>query len=241
MKYGDDYNKDDYYHRNKTYDMIANHPHLFESHAHNEQSSSNKSIKPRHHHSLTNKSDFNESIKSEELTIVGYSCKLYRDDFGALKQDSQLIPWNGNQDLLIDRYDCRGYLYDLTDYDADLINKNQKPARFTNEEIEIEKACDEERYMFLNKQTDEDEENGDSNDSNKRYGAVKLEYENSSNTVGNENWSSGGDGETEKNDSNQLVDRAFVPNDKLQLPIGMLTVRNDDFFIIGYILDFISF
>ncbi len=50
------------------------------------------------------------------------------------------------------RYDCRGYLYDLSEYDADLIarRKDTNGVRYSSEEIEIENMCDEERYMFLN-------------------------------------------------------------------------------------------
>jgi len=45
------------------------------------------------------------------------------------------------------RYDCRGYLYDLEPYDSDLINKTV--TRLTNEEIEIENLCEQERYADL--------------------------------------------------------------------------------------------
>lgn len=47
------------------------------------------------------------------------------------------------------RYDCRGYLYDLEPYDADNLTNEKRHPKYTNEEIEIEKTCDQERYMFL--------------------------------------------------------------------------------------------
>lgn len=49
--------------------------------------------------------DASINITSAELTVVGYSSNLYRDDFMALKLESRdiLIPWNGDENLLIDR------------------------------------------------------------------------------------------------------------------------------------------
>ena len=45
-------------------------------------------------------------------------------------------------------------MYDLSEYDADLIARrkdtNGGGVRYSSEEIEIENMCDEERYMFLN-------------------------------------------------------------------------------------------
>ena len=47
-------------------------------------------------------------------------------------------------------------MYDLSEYDADLIAKRKDTngggggVRYSSEEIEIENMCDEERYMFLN-------------------------------------------------------------------------------------------
>jgi hypothetical protein len=41
----------------------------------------------------------------DDLLVFGYGCKLFRDDTLALKieTDAYLIPWNGDQNLLIDR------------------------------------------------------------------------------------------------------------------------------------------
>lgn len=45
------------------------------------------------------------AINFDDLSVVGYSSNLYRDDFMALKLESRdiLIPWNGDENLLIDR------------------------------------------------------------------------------------------------------------------------------------------
>lgn len=55
--------------------------------------------------SLLSKVDTSTSAENEELFVFGYSCKLFRDDTVALKQENEagLIPWNGDPNLLIDR------------------------------------------------------------------------------------------------------------------------------------------
>ena len=97
---------------NKNFDMITNHPHLFESYSiENAPISYNNNAKSRYNNHL--KSDYHSDaqnasahVKSTlDLTVVGYSSNMYRDDFNALKIDKQLIPWNGDENLLIDRYD----------------------------------------------------------------------------------------------------------------------------------------
>jgi hypothetical protein len=90
----------------------------------------------------------------KDLVVIGYSSNLYRDDFNALKIEdkSNLIPWNRDQNLLIDRFDCRGYLHDLRPYDADLLTKEARNPSLNSEELEIEHMCDHERYMYLNKE-----------------------------------------------------------------------------------------
>lgn len=92
-----------------------------------------------------------ESNTFQDLCLVGYSCNLYKDDLTALKLEDKnyLIPWNGDQDLLIDRYDCRGYLYDLDPYDADRLTDDKRHPKYSSEEIEMERLCDLERYKDL--------------------------------------------------------------------------------------------
>lgn len=46
------------------------------------------------------------------------------------------------------RYDGRGHLYDLRPYDADL-RKGLPAPDFTEDEKNMEKLCDEERYLEL--------------------------------------------------------------------------------------------
>jgi hypothetical protein len=43
--------------------------------------------------------------KEDELIVFGYSCKLFRDDFSAkaIDRGQSLIPWNGDENVMIDR------------------------------------------------------------------------------------------------------------------------------------------
>ncbi|XP_013776613.1 splicing factor, suppressor of white-apricot homolog isoform X1 [Limulus polyphemus] len=95
--------------------------------------------------------------QEEELLVFGYSCRLFRDDERALyiDQGKHLIPWMGDENLLIDRYDARGYLYDLKRYEP-------KPdidplGGLTEAEKRIEERCEEERYLELYKDVQEEE------------------------------------------------------------------------------------
>ena len=47
----------------------------------------------------------NEVRPEEDLIVFGYSCKLFRDDFSAkaIDRGQSLIPWNGDENVMIDR------------------------------------------------------------------------------------------------------------------------------------------
>ncbi|XP_045436261.1 splicing factor, suppressor of white-apricot homolog isoform X6 [Pipistrellus kuhlii] len=85
-----------------------------------------------------------------ELLVFGYACKLFRDDERALalEQGQHLIPWMGDHKILIDRYDGRGHLHDLSEYDAEYSTWNRS-YQLSEEEARIEALCDEERYLAL--------------------------------------------------------------------------------------------
>ncbi|XP_060048697.1 splicing factor, suppressor of white-apricot homolog isoform X2 [Erinaceus europaeus] len=85
-----------------------------------------------------------------ELLVFGYACKLFRDDERALAQEQgqHLIPWMGDRKLLVDRYDGRGHLHDLSEYDAEYSTWN-RDYQLSEEEARIEALCDEERYLAL--------------------------------------------------------------------------------------------
>lgn len=116
----------------------------------------------------------------EELMVFGYSCKLYRDDSKAMAEDSgvYLIPWMGDHSLMIDRYDCRGHLYDKAQFGL----KPNLPRHWTAEEEAFEELLDRERYMALD--TDLREEDFRKEEEEKRlfesmqdgYTAVGFQY-----------------------------------------------------------------
>ncbi|XP_062942887.1 splicing factor, suppressor of white-apricot homolog isoform X2 [Cynocephalus volans] len=85
-----------------------------------------------------------------ELLVFGYACKLFRDDERALAQEQgqHLIPWMGDPKILIDRYDGRGHLHDLSEYDAEYSTWN-RDYQLSEEEARIDALCDEERYLAL--------------------------------------------------------------------------------------------
>ncbi|XP_036159340.1 splicing factor, suppressor of white-apricot homolog isoform X3 [Myotis myotis] len=120
-----------------------------------------------------------------ELLVFGYACKLFRDDERALalEQGQHLIPWMGDRKILIDRYDGRGHLHDLSEYDAEYSTWN-RDYQLSEEEARIEALCDEERYLALH--TDLLEEEARQEEEYKRlsealaedgtYNAVGLTY-----------------------------------------------------------------
>ena len=52
----------------------------------------------------------------EDLIVFGYSCKLFRDDFSAkaIDRGQSLIPWNGDENVMIDRCAQNDFLLCLT-------------------------------------------------------------------------------------------------------------------------------
>ena len=126
----------------------------------------------------TNKFDGTKNKDTyDDLLVFGYHCKLFRNDEGALNTDlgRHLIPWAGDSSVTIDRYiilcfsfmnlvtllidlrkhkylylfryDGRGHLQDLVGYDADRFKQGWDC--LTDEEKHMESLIDEERYLDL--------------------------------------------------------------------------------------------
>ncbi|GFR14444.1 hypothetical protein TNCT_239541 [Trichonephila clavata] len=92
------------------------------------------------------------SDPNEKLFVFGYSCKIFPDDDKAahIDQGKHLIPWNCDKSLMIDRYDVRGYLHDLKQYEP-------KPDEYEDPFDEEEKLCNEERYRSLRSDMSEEQ------------------------------------------------------------------------------------
>lgn len=88
----------------------------------------------------------------DDLLVFGYACKIFRDDEKALiiDQGKHLIPWMGDGNVKIDRYDCRGFLSDLKNFEASREGFDTMRWLGLNEnDRKIEHLCDEERYYSL--------------------------------------------------------------------------------------------
>ncbi len=104
----------------------------------------------------------------EDLLMFGYACKLYRDDTKAILENSGqlLIPWMGDNSLMVDRYvwciliytnkrifSC--YISSRYDVRNRLDDKGQfglkpnLPRRMTAKEEDEEDNLDRERYLAL--------------------------------------------------------------------------------------------
>lgn len=81
----------------------------------------------------------------QSLLVVGSRCRTYRDDglYQATQDQQGLIPWNGKQDVLIDRFDGRALLDFIRD------SRNIRVQEKTEEEEELEEFVNFERYRDL--------------------------------------------------------------------------------------------
>jgi len=98
---------------------------------------------------------FNQNkVDVDNLLVFGYACKLFPPDDNSkmIRKMNHLIPWNGCKELMIDRYDCRGSLIDLSDFATESWNKDYQ---ISEEEKRIESKMDEERYKDLYKSKEE--------------------------------------------------------------------------------------
>uniref|UniRef100_H2ZBC0 Suppressor of white apricot N-terminal domain-containing protein n=1 Tax=Ciona savignyi TaxID=51511 RepID=H2ZBC0_CIOSA len=88
--------------------------------------------------------------EEDNLLMFGYASKLFPPDKHSARvaKNLHLILWNDDRaaDILIDRYDCRASLHDLSEFDGDSWNKNHQ---FSEEEGRLESYLDDERYRAL--------------------------------------------------------------------------------------------
>ncbi|KAE7999615.1 hypothetical protein FH972_004023 [Carpinus fangiana] len=83
----------------------------------------------------------------QSIQAIGARCRVYRDDalYQATQDQQGLIPWNGKQDILIDRFDGRA----LLDFIRDPGLRNFRVPEKSEEEEEVEEFVSFERYRDL--------------------------------------------------------------------------------------------
>ncbi|KAJ0976000.1 hypothetical protein J5N97_017965 [Dioscorea zingiberensis] len=83
----------------------------------------------------------------QSLQVVGTRCRTHRDDglYQAAQDQQGLIPWNGKQNILIDRFDGRALLDFIRDSESRAFRAREK----TEEEEELEEFVNFERYRDL--------------------------------------------------------------------------------------------
>ncbi|XP_020554819.1 CLK4-associating serine/arginine rich protein isoform X2 [Sesamum indicum] len=83
----------------------------------------------------------------QSIQAVGTRCRIQRDDalYQATEDQQGLIPWNGKQDILIDRFDGRA----LLDFIRDSSSRRFRAPEKTEEEEELEEFVNFERYRDL--------------------------------------------------------------------------------------------
>eukprot|EP00741_Cyanophora_paradoxa_P004267 tig00000789_g4142.t1 len=82
------------------------------------------------------------------LEVVGYGSRIFRDDETAayLHEERHLLRWNGEEDLMLDRYDVRNLLSDSLGFAKMKSRRAYKPSA---EEEALEAQLDEERYRDI--------------------------------------------------------------------------------------------
>ncbi|KAF2295246.1 hypothetical protein GH714_032288 [Hevea brasiliensis] len=83
----------------------------------------------------------------QSIQVMGSRCRTYRDDglYQATQDQQGLIPWNGKQDVLIDRFDGRALLDFIRESDSRHFRAPDK----SEEEEELEEFVNFERYRDL--------------------------------------------------------------------------------------------
>ncbi|KAK6258518.1 hypothetical protein SCA6_012992 [Theobroma cacao] len=83
----------------------------------------------------------------QSIQVIGSRCRIHRDDalYHASEDQQGLIPWNGKQDVLIDRFDGRA----LLDFIREPGTRHFRNQEKSEEEKEVEEFVNFERYRDL--------------------------------------------------------------------------------------------
>ncbi|KAK0603333.1 hypothetical protein LWI29_003856 [Acer saccharum] len=83
----------------------------------------------------------------QSIQVIGSHCRMYRDDalYQATQDQQGLIPWNGKEDVMIDRFDGRALLDFIREPGSRRFHTQEK----SEEEEELEEFVSFERYRDL--------------------------------------------------------------------------------------------
>jgi hypothetical protein len=157
----------------------------------------------------------------QEIQVIGYQSNLYRDDTAALKIESMssLIPWNGDRNILIDRYDCRGYLFDLTEFTNNNSDIYSQLSNDEQDETRIEKLCDEERYLDLVNSEQQQQQHQQEEEAQNQAKRAEISFDYNQNNQKDFN-------EEKVEKANKIIKlKEFIPNEKLMIPNGMIVPK----------------
>ncbi|XP_065196589.1 uncharacterized protein LOC135828084 [Sycon ciliatum] len=92
-------------------------------------------------HGGTNMSTEDDS----DLLVFGYGCRLFHNDAAAkmVNRGETLIPWQGDNSLLIDRYDGRAHFFSASEF---LPTVPSREISWKHPDADIERLLEEERY-----------------------------------------------------------------------------------------------
>ncbi|KAH9413675.1 hypothetical protein DERP_009379 [Dermatophagoides pteronyssinus] len=155
----------------------------------------------------------------DQLFIFGYQCKLYRDDEKSrwINNGKHLIPWIGDHNILIDRYDVRGYLHDLSD-----LNDRQTLVR-SNDDEKFEMELNRERFRFLCDEENQTDDKKTGKETKGEYSNVGFSYDSNTGdgkSDDNDHQNHNGDGDEDNDNDYQIPNGLTVP-DNMQLPTSM--------------------
>uniref|UniRef100_A0A914DXQ7 SURP motif domain-containing protein n=1 Tax=Acrobeloides nanus TaxID=290746 RepID=A0A914DXQ7_9BILA len=160
---------------------------------------------------ITTKKRSNRDEDEEDgLLVFGYASRLYPVDerTECYTNEQHLIPWHGDENLKIDRYDGRLYLNDLSEFYEKNKNGESLEEICPTEQME-EEMCDEERYRDLYADIKKIEEAAEEDRLKRTKGAaIGFSYEDSTQKI-------------ESSSSEEEVDEPYELPEGLKLPVGL--------------------
>ncbi|CAD5232942.1 unnamed protein product [Bursaphelenchus xylophilus] len=145
--------------------------------------------------------------ENEDFLVIGYESRLFPQDPANTRSDQDLlIPWNDDESLLIDRFDCRLYLLDLSEK---TIGKPGKSEETDNHDELEEEMCEQERYKDLEARIKQDER--EEREEKRKRAEIAFNYD-------EEKIKS--DDELEESDEEE-ANEAYQPPQGIKLPTGL--------------------